>query len=415
MSSHHALRVTNKMRGEREMNVSILGTYNSKFGKLDGKSIYDLIIEAGKGAIEDSGLKPADIDAIYVGNFSSGGFNGQEHLAPVAIDIHPDLRFKPVTKVEDACASSSAAVYEGVYSILAGRYKNVLVIGAEKMTELKTRDMMRVLGMASYCPTEGSKGETFPGLFAKFATGYKEHYGYTDEQMRKWLAMSAAKAYKNAKQNPLAHMPADLTWQDILNLPPEKNVQIAGLFHLHDCSLVSDGAAAVVLTTTDRAKLLKDKVVEFAGIGHTTDYLELSKRENYILTAGKMAISKALDEAGVTMNDINVAEVHDCFTITEILILEAMGLAKDGEGWKLLEDEHSMIYPGGKLPVNLSGGLKAKGHPVGATGVSMHVLIARQLMGEAIGIQAEGAKIGLTFNVGGSGTSNLATVLKRVK
>jgi len=397
------------------MNVSILGTYNSKFGKLEGKSIYDLIIEAGKGAIEDSGLEAREIDAIYVGNFSSGGFNSQEHLAPVAIEVHPDLRFKPVTKVEDACASSSAAAYEAVYSILAGRYKNVLVIGAEKMTELKTRDMMRVLGMASYWPNEGGKGESFPGLFSKFADGYKKHYGYTDEQMKKWLALSAAKAYKNAKSNPLAHMPSDLTCDDIMNLPPDKNVQIAGDLRLHDCSLVSDGSSAMVLTTTDRAKELKSKVVEFAGIGHVTDYLELGKRENYILNGARKAINKALAEAGLTIEDINVAEVHDCFTITEILILEAMGLAKDGEGWKLLEDQNSIIYPGGKLPVNLSGGLKAKGHPVGATGVSMHVLIAKQLMGEAIGIQAEGAESGLTFNIGGSGASNLATVLRRVK
>jgi len=397
------------------MNVSIIGTFNTKFGKLEDKKIYDLIIEAGKGAIEDSGLEPRDIDAIYLGNFSSGGFNNQEHLAPVAIEIHPDLRFKPATKVEDACASSSAALYEGVYSIMAGRYKNVLVIGAEKMTELRTKDMMRVLGMASYWTEEGGKGESFPGLFAKFADGYRDHYGYSDDEVRKWMAMSAAKAYKNAKHNPLAHMPSDLTWQDILNLPPDKNVQIGGLVRLHDCSLVSDGAAAVVITSTDRAKSMKDKVVEFAGIGHATDYLSVAKKDNYRLTGGKVAIKKALDEAGLTIDDINVAEVHDCFTITEILILEAMGLAKDGEGWRLLEDEDSMIYPGGKLPVNLSGGLKAKGHPVGATGVSMHVLIARQLMGEAIGIQRENAETGLTFNIGGTGASNLASVLRRVK
>ena len=397
------------------MNVSILGTYNSKFGKLEDKTIYDLIVEAGKGAIKDSGLEPKEIDAIFVGNYSSGGFNSQEHLAPAAIDVHPDLRFKPVVKVEAACASSSAAVYQGVYGILSGRFKNVLVIGAEKMTELRTKDMMRVLGMASYWPSEGGQGETFPGLFGRFAAGYKEHYGYSTEQLEKWLALSAAKAYKNARENPLAHMPSKLTCQDILNLPPEKNVKIAGPLKLHDCSLVSDGSAALVLTKTDVAKEMKDKVVEFAGIGHVTDYLELSRRENYVLNGAKKAISQALGEAGVTINDINVAEIHDCFTITEILLLEAMGLAGDGQGWKLLEDEGSLIYPGGKLPVNLSGGLKAKGHPVGATGASMHVLIAKQLMGEAIGIQAPHVELGLTFNIGGSGASNLSTILRRVK
>jgi acetyl-CoA C-acetyltransferase len=397
------------------MNVSIIGTYNTKFGKLEGRSLYDLIIEAGRGAIEDAGLKPADIDAVYVGNFSSGGFCNQEHLAPVAINIHEDLRFKPFTKVEAACASSTAAVYEGVYAIQAGRYKNVLVIGAEKMTELETKDTMKILAMASYWPEEGAKRMSFPALFSKFSDGYKKHYGYTDEQMRKWQALSASKGYRNALDNPLAHMPRDFSADKILEMPPEKNPQIAGLLHLHDCSLVSDGAAALVLTTTDRAMNMKDKVVEFAGIGHAADHLEVSKREDYTLKAGKLAVQSALKEAGITINDVDVAEVHDCFTITEILILEALGLAKDGEGWKLLEDENSAIYPGGKLPVNLSGGLKAKGHPVGATGASMHVLIAKQLMGEAIGKQRENAKIGLAYNIGGSGASNLVTVLRRVK
>ena len=397
------------------MNVSVVGTYNSKFGKLEGKTIYDLIVEAGRGAIEDSGLEAKDIDAVYVGNYSSAGFNSQEHLAPVAVDIHEDLRYKPMTKVEAACASSSAAVYEGVYSILAGRYKNVLIIGAEKMTDLKTREMMKVLAMASKWTCEGSKGMTFPGLFGEFAKGYSEHFGYSEDQMRKWLAMVASKAYRNATHNPLAHMPRNYTYQDILDMPAEKNPVIAGLLHLHDCSLVSDGAAGLVLSTTDNAKKMKEKVVEFAGIGHSADYLDLGRRENYSLEAGKRSLNKALDEAGMTMKDINVAEVHDCFTITEILIYEAMGLAPAGQGWKLIEDENSMVYPGGKLPINLSGGLKAKGHPVGATGASMHVLIARQLLGEAIGLQAENAQVGLVYNIGGSGASNLATVLKRVK
>ena len=397
------------------MKVSITGTHNTKFGKLEDKSIYDLIVEAGRGAIEDSGLRPGDIDAVYVGNYSSAGFNSQEHLAPVAVDIHQDIRFKPMTKVEAACASSSAAVYEGVYSILAGRYKNVLVIGAEKMTELKTRDMMRVLSMASKWTCEGAQGMTFPGLYAEFAKGYMEHFGYTEDQMKKWLAMVASKAYRNATHNPLAHMPRDFTYQDILNMPPEKNPQITGLLHLHDCSLVSDGAAALVLSVSDDALKMKDRVVEFAGIGHCADYLDLGRRENYSLRAGKQSLKKALDEAGMTISDVNVAEVHDCFTITEILIYEAMGLAPEGEGWKLIEDENSMVYPGGKLPVNLSGGLKAKGHPVGATGASMHVLIARQLMGQPIGLGAKDPHVGLVYNIGGSGASNLATVLKRIK
>lgn len=397
------------------MNVSIIGTYNSKFGRLEGKTIYDLIVEAGQGAIADSGLEAKDIDAVYIGNFSSAGFCNQEHLGPVSLDIHPDLRFKPVTRIENACASSTSAVYEAIYSILAGRYKNVLVVGAEKMTAVDTKQMMKTLAMASYWPSEGEKGMTFPGLFNLYAEGYMKHYGYTREQMRTWLAMVGSKGYRNALHNPLAQMPRKFTYQDILNLPPEKNPQIAGLLHLHDCSLVSDGSAGLVLTSTENAKKIKDKVVEFAGISHVTDYLDMARKDDFTLTAGKKAIAKGLEEAGMTINDINVAEVHDCFTITELLIYEAMGLAKDGEGWKLIEDEKSLIYPGGKLPVNLSGGLKAKGHPVGATGASMHVLIARQLLGEPIGIPAENAETGLIYNVGGSGASNLVSVLKRIQ
>lgn len=395
------------------MSVSVIGTYHTKVGKLEDKSVYDLLVEAGRGALEDSGIEPGKIGGIWVGNFSSGGFNNQEHLAPYAIEIHPDLRFTPCIRTETACASGGAALRDAKNALEAGEVDYALVIGVEKMTSLDTKGVTRVLAMASYWPEEGGKGMTFPGLFAEYAKGYQQRYGFTADQLAEMLARVSAKNHTNAVANPLAHLPIECTYQDILQRPPEKNPMIAPPLRLTDCSLISDGAAAVVLTRTEKAIEIKDKVVEIAAIAHTTDHLELSKRSNSELEAGKRAVAMAYEKAGITVDDIDVAEVHDCFTITEILIYEAMGLAPDGEGWKLLEDGTVMV--GGKCPVNPSGGLKAKGHPVGATGVSMAVLVTRQLLGNAIGHQVKDAEIGLTFNIGGSSATNIVSIFKRVK
>lgn len=264
-----------------------------------------------------------------------------------------------------------------------------------------------------YSHTEGGKGMTFPGLFAEYAKGYMAHYGYSLEELRPVLAKIAAKNHVNAIENPLAQMAMNITAEAILNKPDKKNPIIADPLGLFDCSLVSDGAAALVLTSTETAKALKDEVVEIAAVGHTTDYLSIFKRANYELTAGKKAIQKAFETAGITLDDVDFAEVHDCFTINELLCYEALGIVPDGQGKKALDE--GTVYPDGKLPVNLSGGLKAKGHPVGATGASMAVLATRQLLGKAIGIQAKDPEIGITFNVGGSAASNYALVFKRVK
>lgn len=395
------------------MGVSIIGTYNSKFGKLEDKTIYDLIIEAGKGAIEDSKIPSKDIDEIWVGNLSAGGFNKQEHIAAWATKIDPDLRYKSCTKAEVACASGSAAVKSGMYSILAKKAKFALVIGVEKMFTLDTEGVTRVLAMASYWPEEGGKGITFPGLFAKFSEEYQKHYGYSREQMDKWQAMVAVKNHHNAMKNPLAQMHREYTLE-FASQVSDKNPIIAPPLKLTDCSLISDGAAALVLTDTETAKSIKEKVVEITSLAHVNEYFPLSERSLYENRPGKIAIQKAYEEARVKINDIKVAEVHDCFTINEMLCYEAMGLCDDGEAGKILE-AGNVVHVGGKCPVNLSGGLKAKGHPVGASGTSMHVLIARQLMGEAIGIQAANADIGLVFNVGGANVTNIVSILKRVK
>lgn len=394
------------------MAVHVVGTYHSKVGRLE-ESLYDLLIQAGRGALADAGVSAKEIDGIWIGNFSGGGFNKQEHLAPIAVEIDPDLRFKPATRVENACASGSAAIAAAKNAIEAGEAELALVIGVEKMTTLKTAGVTEVLAMASYWPEEGAQGMTFPGLFAEYAKGYQEAYGLSAEELRVLLAKVAAKNHTNAVANPLAQMPWECTYEDILSRPDEKNPVVAPPLRLFDCSLVSDGAAALVLASEQKARELQDELVELSALVHATDYLPISKRSKSEFTAGKKAIHKAYELAGVTVDDLDFAEVHDCFTIAEVLAYEALGLAEPGRGAHAVEE--GWVEVGGKLPVNASGGLKAKGHPVGATGVSMAVLAVRQLLGKAIGHQVEGAEVGLTYNIGGSAVSNYALIFKRVK
>lgn len=413
--------------------VSIIGAYNTKFGshvdvkdmisfkrKTDTKSFYDMIIEAGRGAIADSGLEARDIDAIWIGSCSPGRFVAQEHVGPIAAEIDPALRFRPMTRTEAACASSSVAIYDGMYAVEAGRFKNVLVIGVEKMCLLDTPAMTAALATCSYAPEEGSRGWTFPGLFAELAKAYIGQYKFSEQEIRAQFAHVAALNYRNAAHNPLAHVqngPASA--QAILDLPESgrgSNMMIAAPLRLHDCSLVTDGAAAVVLSSTETAKATRKKVVEIAGIGHSVDHLPLSKRDRrHELGAGKDAVAKAFAEARVASKDIEIAEVHDCFTINQLLTTEALGLAADGRsGFEYVAGRFGADDE--KVSVNLSGGLKAKGHPVGATGASMHALVYKQLMGEPIGLSRKKTpEVGVTFNVGGSGVTNCVTVLRRVK
>ena len=392
------------------MAVNVIGTYHSKVGRLE-ESVYELLVQAGQGALEDAGVKAKDIDGIWIGNFSGGGFNSQEHLAPCVVDIDPDLRFKPATRVENACASGSAAIAAAKHAIEAGEAELALVIGVEKMTSLDTAGVTKVLAMASHWPEEGELGMTFPGLFAEYAKGYMQRHSISPEDLRVLLAKVAAKNHKNAMANPLAQMPWDCTHQDILDRPDKKNPVVAEPLRLFDCSLVSDGAAALILASEKKAKELGLDAIEISALVHTTDYLAISKRSNSEFVAGKKAIQKAYELAGITVDDLDFAEVHDCFTIAEVLAYEAIGLVPDGQGQRAIDE--GLVEVGGKLPVNASGGLKAKGHPVGATGVSMAVLATRQLQGKAIGHQVEGAKVGLTYNIGGSAASNYALIFKK--
>ncbi|HEY3357463.1 MAG TPA: propanoyl-CoA acyltransferase [Polyangia bacterium] len=413
--------------------VSIIGAYNTKFGahvqikdmisfkkKIDTLSFYDLVVEAGRGAIRDAGLDARDIDAVWIGSCSPGRFVNQEHVAPLGVAIDPALRFKPMTRTECACASSSVAIYDAAYAIEAGRHRHVLVIGVEKMTLLDTPAMTAALATCSYWPEEGGTGGTFPGLFAELARAYAARYKLSDAEFRAQLAHVAAFCYRNAAANPLAHVQnGPATAEAILALPESgrgSNMMIAPPLRLHDCSLVSDGAAAVVLTATSTARAARRRAVELAGIGHSTDHLPLSKRENkHVLEAGKDAVAKAYREAGITAADVDVAEVHDCFTINQLLTTEALGLAEDGQaGWDYIAGRFGADDD--KVCVNLSGGLKAKGHPVGATGASMHALLFKQLVGEPIGLAPtkKPPQIGVTFNVGGAAVTNCVSVLRRV-
>ncbi len=421
------------------MKVSIVGAYNTQFGAFvkrdretgvieDLKSFYELLEEAGAGAIADAGLEAKDIDAIWVGSCSPSMFVNQEHVGPLALEIDPvGLLFKPTTRTEGACATSSLAIYNAAYAVASGRFKNVLAIGVEKMNTLDTAGVTHALACCSHWPEEGSKGMTFPGLFAELGKAYQATHELTDEQLRIMLAHVSALNYRNGIQNPLAHFgPGSIpdknqliTAEAILNLPESgkgSNPMIAPPLRLHDCSLITDGAAAVVLTSSDNAKANFKNAVELSGIGHVTDRMTLKARAGRLheLQATRHAVKLALDEAGATVADLDLAEVHDCFTVNQILCTEAIGLSETGRaGYDFMTGKYDVD---GDCPINLSGGLKSKGHPVGATGASMHALAYKQLVGQPIGVAAKGnPEVAMTVNIGGSGVTNCVTVMRRLK
>lgn len=416
--------------------VSIIGVHNTKFGSFvkrnketgeitDLQSIYDLLVEAGKGALTDAGIDGKDVDGVWIGSCAPGLFANQEHLAAFATEIDPEgLRFKSMTRCEDACASGSVALYDALYAVESGRARIALVVGVEKMNLLDTKGVTHALATCSYWPEEGAKAVSFPCLFSEYAKGYASHYQLGPDELARMLATVAALGYANGLDNPLAHFgkggPSDklqlVTAEAILNLPPEKNPVIADPLKLHDCSLVTDGAAALVIMRTEDALQAGKKVVEIAGIGHVNERLAISARPNmHELMAGKEAVRRAFSEAKVTIADVDLAEVHDCFTINQLLSTEALGLSKDGRaGFDYLEGRFTRED---RCAVNLSGGLKAKGHPVGATGTSMHALLYKQLVDEPIGatLSRKTPQVGVTFNVGGSAVTNCVTVLRRRK
>ena len=382
----------------------IVGWGHTKFGRLDGRSIEDLIADAAREAISHAGIKAEDVDAIFVGNFNSGlipdGF-----ISFILLSIDDALRFKPATRLENACASGSAAVYAARDAIRAGSARTVLVVGAEKMTLRDTAGVTASLASASYQAEEG--GVSFPQVFARFAQTYFQANG----DHSRTLAQIAAKNHRNAMQNPLAHLQKPLD-ETFCNTVSEKNPMIAAPLRMSDCSLISDGAAAMIMVCED-ASSDHPNAVAFRSAIQVNDYLPMSRRDILAFEGPAEAFCRAFKEAGIAVGDLDFAEVHDCFTIAELMIYEAMGLAPKGRGRQAVDD--GVVMPDGRLPINLSGGLKAKGHPIGATGVSMHVLAAMQLVNQAGGMQKKDAALGCVFNMGGSAVANYCSVLEPVR
>jgi acetyl-CoA C-acetyltransferase len=394
-----------------DLGVNIIGSYHSKFGKLPEETLYTLYQKAAIGALSNAGIDAADIDGVFVGNYSGGSLNHQENIASYGVNVLPALRHKPMYRTETACTSGSSAVHMGIMAIKSGLMKRVLIVGLEKMTSMDMKQVTQSLALATYWPEEGAKTVTAPCMFADLAKGWQSKHGYCDDQLRAWLAEISAKAYDNAVENRFAHIQKARSAQEILALPDEKNPVINAPLRLHDCSLVSDGSSGIIL----EAAHLKSskKSVAIKSFYNASDFLDSfgKNKSDHFLEGTHFAVNKVLKDAQINISDINIAEVHDCFTITEMLIYSAMGLSLPGREFEVIESK--MVHKGGKLPINLSGGLKAKGHPIGATGVAMHAFLYKQLIGEADCHQIDNPDLGLVVNIGGSGTSNCASVLQK--
>ncbi|PDQ20749.1 acetyl-CoA acetyltransferase [Mesorhizobium sanjuanii] len=388
------------------MTACIVGWAHSRFGKLEGETLESLIVKVATDALDHAGIGPDDVDEIVLGHFNAG-FSAQDFTASLVLQADDRLRFKPATRVENACATGSAAVRQGIRAIDANAARIVLVVGAEQMTTTPGAEIGKNLLKASYLPEDGDTPAGFAGVFGKIAQAYFQRYGDQSDA----LAMIAAKNHKNGVDNPYAQMRKDFGYE-FCRHESEKNPFVAGPLKRTDCSLVSDGAAALVLADTATALKMR-RAVAFRANQHVQDFLPMSKRDILAFEGCEHAWNQALKQAGVTLDDLSFVETHDCFTIAELIEYEAMGLAKPGEGAKLAMSGETA--KDGRLPVNPSGGLKAKGHPIGATGVSMHVLSAMQLVGEAGGIQVPGAKLGGIFNMGGAAVANYVSILDRIR
>lgn len=386
--------------------ILLTGWAHSPFGKLTDETLESLIVGVAAEAIANAGIAPGQIDEVYLGQFNSGmiplGF-----ASSLALQVSDDLANVPATRVENACASGSAAFQQGVKSLLAGTARNVLVIGAEKMTHASADVIGAALLGADYDSAGLPSTTGFAGLFAETAQRYQERYGLVGDV----LGSIAAKNHRNGVLNPYAQLRKDLG-EEFCRTVSEKNPMVAEPLRRTDCSPVSDGAAAIVLNAGARSSMAATDPVRLAGFGHANDFLPLKKRDPLEFSGSRAAWSRALNMADVALDGLDFAEVHDCFTIAELIMYEVMGLTSRGEGRRAIEE--GWVQRDGKLPVNVSGGLKAKGHPVGATGVSQHVIAAMQLSGTAGDMQLPAARRGAVHNMGGMAVANYVSVLEAV-
>jgi len=383
--------------------VSIVSAGLSKFGRREGLMCRELFAEASKEAYDRCpNLDPArDIEALFVGHMGES-YEHQGHSGPTLANW-AGLLPKPAIRIESACASSGSALRTGILAILSGLHKIVMVGGVEKMTHRTTAEVTEYLAMASDMPFEQWNGITFPGLYALMATAHMHKYGTTEEQM----ARVAVKNHHNGTLNPKAHMQKEITLEKALS-----SKVVAWPMKLYDCSLITDGASCVILTAPDLAKKFTDTPVNIVGSGQASDTIGLYERESLTsIKAARIAAKEAYNMADIKPNNVDVAEVHDCFTIAELLAYEDLGFCDSGKGGKLIQDGATEL--GGRIPVNPSGGLKSKGHPVGATGTAQAYEIYLQLTGQAEQRQVADAEIGLSHNVGGSGATASVHIYRR--
>jgi acetyl-CoA C-acetyltransferase len=384
--------------------VLLTGWGHSRFGKLTDETLESLIVQVATEAIGNAGIEPSQIDEIYLGQFNSG-MMPLAFPSSLALQVSEQLANVPSTRVENACASGSAAFQQGTKSLLAGTAKTVLVIGAEKMTHAGADVVGAALLGADYDMAGKASTTGFTGLFAEVAKHYEKRYGPVSDV----LGSIAAKNHRNGVDNPYAQLRKDLG-EEFCRTVSDKNPMVADPLRRTDCSPVSDGAAAVVLSVSPTGGATAP--VRLAGIGQANDFFPAERRDPTAFAATRASWQRALGMAGVGLEDLDFAEVHDCFTIAELLMYEAMGLTEPGQGSRAVQE--GWVFKDGKLPINVSGGLKAKGHPVGATGVSQHVIAAMQLTGTAGDMQLASPRRAAVQNMGGVGIANYVSVLEAV-
>jgi acetyl-CoA C-acetyltransferase len=385
----------------------IVGWAHSPFGKLEDPDIESLIGRVANAAIADAGIAPHDVEGTFLSLFNNG-FSNQDFPSSLVLQSVPELRHTPITRFENACASGSAAIHGARDFLLAGRGKFAMVVGVEKMTTTPGKEVGDILLKASYQKEESDIPAGFAGVFGKIAETYFQRYGDQSDA----LAAIAAKNHKNGVDNPWAQMRRDFGY-DFCRNPSDKNPYVAPPLKRTDCSLVSDGAAALIMCDEETAKAM-GKAVRFRAAVQVNDFLPISKRDITQFEGAAMAWKKALQIADLKLSDLSFAESHDCFTIAELLEYEAMGLTEPGQGARAVLE--GWTHKDGKLPINVSGGLKAKGHPIGATGVSMHAITAMQLTGQAPeGMQLAKADIGAVFNMGGAAVANYVSILEPLR